>query len=395
MADPQPHLVDRLQTFGTTVFAEINAIAGQYNAVNLGQGAPDADGPIEVADAAVAALRHGHNQYPPINGVAELRHAVAEHQQRFYGIELDPDTEVMATAGATEAIAATILALCEAGDEVVTFEPYYDSYAATMAMAGAKRIAVALRPPLDPDGAYWFDEAQLRAAVTPATKLLILNSPHNPTGKVFTAAELRLIADLCIENDVIAMTDEVYEHLLFDGHQHLPLCTLDGMAERTITISSGGKTFSYTGWKIGWVTGPADLVNAVRTVKQFLTFVNGGPFQYGIATGLRLGDGYFEGFQLEFLAKRDQLLAGLRAAGIPAFKPEGTYFITADIATVSPGLSGIDFCKTLPERCGVAAIPAQGFYDDQALGETMVRFAFCKQPHVLDEAVVRLAALTM
>ncbi len=272
MAD-SPYLASRLHGFGTTIFAEMSALAVEKDAVNLGQGFPDTDGPPEVFDAAVAAIRAGHNQYPPGPGIPELRAAIAAHQQHWYGLTFDPDTDVLVTAGATEAIVATILALCEPGDEVVTFEPYYDSYAASIAMAGALRRVVQLRTP-----DWSFDPDALRAAVTPRTRLLLLNSPHNPTGKVFSREELAVIAELCVERDLVAVTDEVYEHLVYDG-EHLPLATFPGMADRTITISSGGKTFSCTGWKIGWVTGRADLVSAVRTAKQFLTYVSGGPFQ--------------------------------------------------------------------------------------------------------------------
>jgi N-succinyldiaminopimelate aminotransferase len=278
-----------MQGFGTTIFAEMSARALATGSVNLGQGFPDTDGPEDVLEAAVAAIRDGkHNQYPPGPGIAELRQAVAAHQQRFYGLQFDPDAEVFVTAGATEAIAAALLGLVEAGDEVVTFEPYYDSYAACIALAGAQRRVVTLRR----DGAGWtFDPDELRRAITQRTRLILLNTPHNPTGKVFDRAELQLVADLAIEHDLIVVTDEVYEHLVFDG-EHVPIATLPGMRERTVTISSGGKTFSVTGWKIGWVSAPPELVAAVRTVKQFLTYVNGGPFQPAIALGLALPDAY-------------------------------------------------------------------------------------------------------
>jgi N-succinyldiaminopimelate aminotransferase len=372
--------------FGTTIFAEMSALAERTGAINLGQGFPDTDGPSEVAEAAIAAIRAGHNQYPPGIGIPELRTAVSEHQRRFYGLEFDPETEVLVTAGATEAIAASLLALCDDGDEVITFEPYYDSYAACIAMAGAHRKVVTLRPP-----DYAFDPEQLRAAITPRTRLILLNSPHNPTGKVFDRAELDLIAQLCVEHDLIAVTDEVYEHLVYDG-EHVPLATLPGMRERTVTISSGGKTFSFTGWKIGWVCGRANLVAAVRTVKQFLTYSSGGPFQHAIAQALRLDDAYYSAFTEDMRMKRDRLCAGLADVGFEVFPPAGTYFVTTDIRPFGEN-DGTEFCFSLPERCGVVAVPTVVFYDDVDAGRPLVRFAFCKRQEVLDEAIGRLKAL--
>ncbi len=379
-------LTERLQGFGTTIFAEMSALAERTKAVNLGQGFPDTDGPTEVSEAAIKAIRDGHNQYPPGPGIAPLRQAVSEHRARFRGQEFDPDTEVLITAGATEALAASLLALTGPGDEVVTFEPYYDSYAAGIAMSGATRRVVTLRAP-----DFAFDPDQLAAAFTPATKVLLLNTPHNPTGKVFTREELTEIARLCVEHDVVAVTDEVYEHLVFDG-EHIPLATLPGMAERTLTISSAGKIFSFTGWKIGWACGPAPLVSAVRTAKQFLTFVSGGPFQHAVAVGLRLGDDFFDDYAEEMRAKRDRLCAGLDAAGFDVLAPQGTYFATCDITPLGV-TDGIEFCLSLPERCGVVAVPTQVFYDDEQAGSRLVRFAFCKQDDVLDEAGRRLATL--
>jgi len=382
-----PHLVSRLQGFGTTIFAEMSALAVDTGAVNLGQGFPDTDGPTEISEAAVAAIRAGHNQYPPGPGIAELRRAVAEHQRRFYQLELDPDSEVLVTAGATEAITAALLALCEVGDEVVMFEPYYDSYGAATAMAGAQRVVVTLSPP-----DYGFDVDALAAAVSAKTRAVLLNTPHNPTGKVFSAAELEAVARLCIENDLICITDEVYEHLVFEG-EHIPIATLPGMAERTITISSAGKTFSFTGWKIGWATGPADLLGAVRTAKQFLTYVNGAPFQHAVALGLGLGDDVYRGLATELKTKRDHLCAGLRNAGFEVYPPAGTYFVTTDIRPFGVD-DGMDFCRQLPYRCGVVAVPNVVFYDNQAEGRHLVRFAFCKQLDVLDDAVARLEKLS-
>ena len=384
----QPYLTSRLQGFGTTIFAEMSALAVRTGALNLGQGFPDSDGPTEVAEAAVAAIRAGQNQYPPGPGIDDLRVAIAEHQRRFWGLEVDPDREVLVTAGATEALAAALLGLCETGDEVVVFDPTYDSYAAGIALAGAKLRGVLLEPA---DGSFGFDPDELRRAFNPKTRLVLLNSPHNPTGKVFTAEELQLVAELCIEHDVLAVTDEVYEHLTFDGRAHLPLASFDGMAERTLTVSSGGKSFSFTGWKIGWATGPAELVAAVRTAKQFLTFVNGAPFQPAIAVGLRLGDDYFHRFAAELQAKRDLLGAFLDDAGFGVFTPEGTYFTTVDISPVTEQ-AGIDFCLALPERAGVVAVPSAVFYQDRRDGEQLVRFCFAKNDDMLREAGERLVA---
>jgi N-succinyldiaminopimelate aminotransferase len=393
-------LVERMRPFGTTIFAEMSALAVRTGAVNLGQGFPDTDGPDEMLDAAAAALRSGRNQYPPGPGIPELRTAVAAHQRRFWGLEYDPDGEVLITAGATEAVAAAILALCEPGDEVVCFEPYYDSYAACVALAGAVRRPVTLTP--GPDGRYAFAADALAAAFSPRTRLVLLNSPHNPTGKVFQPDELALIADLCQRHDAVAVTDEVYEHLVFSdaSASHVPLATLPGMRERTLRISSAGKTFSCTGWKIGWASGPRELVSATIRVKQFLTFVNGAPLQPAVAVALGLPDSYFEGFRDSLQARRDQLVAGLVDAGFTVLSPEGTYFVTTDITPLG-GTDGIEFCRGLPERCGVVAVPTQVFYDSAVgdgpggigAGRTLVRFAFCKRPEVLAEAVARLGRL--
>jgi N-succinyldiaminopimelate aminotransferase len=381
------HLVERMQGFGTTIFAEMSALAAATGSVNLGQGFPDTDGPPEVVEAAVAAIRAGDNQYPPGIGIAPLRHAVAEHQERFWGLRYDPDAEVLITAGATEAVAATLLALLEADDEVVTFEPYYDSYAAGIALAGARRRCVTLTPP-----DHSFTPEALAAAITPRTRVLLLNSPHNPTGKVFSPAELELIAATCVAHDLVAVTDEVYEHLVYDGAVHVPLATLPGMRERTITISSAGKTFSMTGWKTGWVCAPAELVTAVRTVKQFLTYVHGAPFQHAAAAGLRLPDTYFTGLAADLAAKRDLLRAGLADAGFTVHPSAGTYFLTADIRPLGES-DGLAFCRALPHRCGVVAVPTVVFYDDVAAGAPLVRFMFAKRREVLEEAVGRLRGL--
>ena len=320
-----------LAEFGETIFAEMSALAARSNALNLGQGFPDTDGPQEVLDAAAAALAGGVNQYPPLPGELDLRQAVAEHQQRFWDLAFDPATEVLVTAGATEAIAASLLAFVRPGDEVVMFEPYYDSYAAGVALTGGTRKVVTLRPPEPGQTGFQFDLDELRAAITPKTKVMLLNTPHNPTGKVFSRTELMQIAEVALDHDLIVISDEVYEHLTFDGAQHIPIASLPGMVDRTVTISSGGKTFSFTGWKVGWACARPEMINAIRSVKQFLTFVNAAPFQPAIATGLRLGDDYFEQFAAELQAKRDRLGAGLEAAGFTVFQPQGTYFTTVDI----------------------------------------------------------------
>ncbi len=381
-------LVSRMTGFGTTIFAEMTQQALRYDAVNLGQGFPDTDGPREVLDAAVEAIRSGQNQYPPARGVPVLREAVAEHQRRFYGLQVDPDREVLVTVGATEAIAAAVLALVEPGQEVVTFEPYYDSYAASIALAGAHRRTVPLRfPDLS------FDEADLRAAFSERTGLVLLNTPHNPTGKVFTREELELVGRLAAEHDAWVVTDEVYEHLVFDGHRHLPLATLPGMAERTLTVSSGGKTFSVTGWKVGWVTGPAEAVAAVAAVKQFLTFVGSGPFQPAVATGLRLGDDFYQGLAASMQAKRDVLVEALTGVGLPVAPCAGTYFVIADAAPLGV-TDAVEFCRRLPREVGVVGVPVSAFCDDKESVASLVRFAFCKREEVLREGARRLARLT-
>jgi N-succinyldiaminopimelate aminotransferase len=369
---------------GSTIFAEMSALAVATGSVNLGQGFPDTDGPREIAQAAADAILDGRgNQYPPGPGVPELRQAVAEHQRRFYGLGFDPDTEVLVTAGATEAVAAALLALVEPGDEVIAFEPYYDSYAACVALAGGVRVPVTLRPP-----AFRPDLDALRAAVTPRTRLILLNSPHNPTGSVFTRDELAAIAGLACERDLLVVADEVYEHMVYAG-EHVPIGSLPGMRERTVSISSAGKTFSFTGWKIGWVTATAELVAAVRAVKQFLTFVSGGPFQYAIAQALRMPDAYFTGISADLRVKRDLLCAGLAEAGFAVYPPEGTYFVTTDIRPLSDA-DGVQFCRDLPRQAGVVAIPSAVLYDDQEAGRTQVRFAFCKRPEVLQDALARI-----
>jgi len=373
--------------FGTTIFAEMSELALSSGAVNLGQGFPDTDGPREMLDAAIEAITSGRNQYPPGAGVPELRLAIAEHQRRFYGLVVDPAREVLVTAGATEAIAAVVLGLCEPGDEVVTFEPYFDSYAATIALAGAVRRTSVLRFP-----DFAVDEASLRAAFSGRTRMVLLNTPHNPTGKVFSRGELDLICSLAREHDAWVVTDEVYEHLVFDGAVHIPVASLPEMADRTITISSAGKTFSATGWKVGWLHGPAEAVAAARTVKQFLTYVASGPFQPAVAVALGLGDDTYRGIATSLQAKRDLLCDGLSAAGLTIARPAGTYFVIADAAPLGVG-DALDFCRRLPALCGVVAVPVSVFCDDKEAARTLVRFAFCKRDEVLHEAAARLATL--
>ncbi|MFE6160810.1 pyridoxal phosphate-dependent aminotransferase [Streptomyces sp. NPDC056486] len=396
----RPLLNRRLAEFGTTIFAEMSALAVKTGAINLGQGFPDTDGPEEIREAAVRALRDGRgNQYPPGPGIPELRAAIAAHQQRHYGLAYDPDREVLVTAGATEAIAASLLALVEPGDEVIALEPYYDSYAASIALAGGKRVPVTLRPDAAA-GRFRLDLDELRDAITPHTRLLLLNTPHNPTGTVLTRAELTEIAKLAVERDLLVVTDEVYEHLVFDdgeGTAHIPLASFPGMRERTVTIGSAGKTFSYTGWKVGWITSTPELVTAVRSAKQFLTYVSSGPFQYAIAEALALPDSYFTSFRESMRAKRDLLSEGLTAAGFDVYRPAGTYFITTDIRPLGAESSeqgdGFAFCRALPERVGVVAVPNAVFYDHREAGAPFVRFAFCKKDEVLAEAVSRLKSL--
>ena len=381
-----PYIKNSMREFGETIFAEMSALAVKTGAINLGQGFPDTDGPQEIAELAITAIRDGHNQYPPGLGIKKLRDAISHHQMRFYGLEFDPETEVLVTAGATEAIAASLLAICEQGDEIITFEPYYDSYAASIALAGGVRRVVTLNTP-----EYTFSIDDLEKLINVKTKAILLNSPHNPTGKVFTHNELSQIANLCIEHDLVAICDEVYEHLVFEG-EHIPLIQYPGMRDRTIQISSAGKTFSFTGWKIGWVCAQPALLDTVRTAKQFLTYVNGAPFQHAIAEALSLSDHYFDNFLEDMRVKRDCLSQGLEKAGLTTFTPQGTYFVTADIEKLGYK-DGKQFCLDLPVQCGVVAVPNVVFYDNKDLGSTLIRFAFCKKLDVLEEAVERLQTI--
>ncbi len=388
---PRSALVPRLQPFTSTIFAEMTALAVRTEAVNLGQGFPDTDGPPRMLTAAQEAIAAGVNQYPPGPGRPELRSAIAEHRTRF-GQTFDPDTEVLVTVGATEAIAATLLALVEPGDEVVLVEPYYDSYAAAVAMAGATRRVVSLVE--EPSsGRFALDVDAFRTAVGPSTRAVLINSPHNPTGTVLTRAELEAVAAVCVEHDLIAITDEVYEDLIYDGVRHVPLATLPGMSSRTLTISSAGKMFNCTGWKIGWVCGPAELVAAVRAAKQFITFVGGAPFQPAVAYALRHESAWVSTLRENLASKRDRLSSGLAQAGFHVHPSLGTYFVCTDVRPLGFD-DGLDLCRALPERIGVAAVPVQVFTDNPDRWRHIVRFAFCKRDSVLDEAISRLHKLT-
>ena len=376
----------RLEGIAPSIFTRMSALAISTGSINLGQGFPDVDGPPSVIAAAVDALRAGRNQYAPGPGVPELRQAVARHQLRHYGIELDPDTQVVATTGCTEGIAAALLGLVDPGDEVVVLEPYYDSYVAMLQMAGGVRRPVTLRGPdyrLDPD--------ELRRAVTPRTRFLLVNSPHNPTGTVLDRSELEAIAAVAQAHDLVVITDEVYEHLTYDGHRHVPLATLPGMFERTLTLSSAGKSYSFTGWKVGWATGPAHLVAAVLAAKQWLTFTSGSPLQPAVAAALDTEPDFPRTLAADLHQRRDLLVSGLTDAGLEPRVPEGTYFASTDIAALG-WEDGLAFCLALPERAGVVAIPSQVFYDDAQAGRHLVRWAFCKDAAVIEDGMRRLAS---
>ena len=381
-------LLDEDGRLSPTIFAEMSALASATGAINLGQGFPDEDGPREVLESARAAISGGLNQYPPGRGMPVLREAIAAHQQRFYGIEVDADREVLVTAGATEALAATILALIDDGDEIVTLEPFYDAYAAMIGLSRAIHRTVPLRAP-----AFQPDHDDLRAAVTDRTRIILINNPHNPTGTVLDGETLALIVELAHEHDAIIVTDEVYEHLVFD-QPHIPIASLPGARERTVTISSGGKTFNTTGWKIGWLIAPSELVEVIMAVKQFLTYVNGAPFQPAIAVGLDLPDSYFEGLADDLRNKRDILSAGLSKAGFGISQPQGAYFVVADAAPFGVD-DGAAFCRSLPDLAGVVAVPISAFVSDANKDDyrSLVRFAFCKRVDVLEQASVQLARL--
>jgi N-succinyldiaminopimelate aminotransferase len=382
----QTRTAHRLQGIPPTIFAEMSALAVRTKAINLGQGFPDEDGPAPVIEAAVDALRGGRNQYAPGPGTPELREAVARHQARHYGVELDPTSEVLVTTGATEGIASAILALLNPGDEVIVLEPFYDSYVACIQMAGAVRRPVMLKAP-----DFRLDLDALHAAVTGRTTAILVNSPHNPTGTVLSRAELEAIAAVAVDHDLVVITDEVYEHLAFDDREHVPLCTLPGMWERTVSISSAGKTFSFTGWKVGWATGPAELVRTVQAAKQWLTFTSGAPLQPAISYALDQQADYYRWLSRELQAKRDVLCAGLDRLDMDIYVPQGTYFVTTDVSRYGYQ-DGLAFCRALPERAGVVAIPSQFFYDHYEQGRHLVRWAFCKRTEVLEEGVRRLSA---
>ncbi|BBC31843.1 hypothetical protein SGFS_031370 [Streptomyces graminofaciens] len=376
----------RLAGVGSNIFTEMSALAVRYQAVNLAQGFPDAPGPSSVTDSAVRALHAGHHQYPPVPGLPSLRTAIADHQRDRYGIVLAPETEVVVTTGASEAIAAALLAFAGPGDEILTLEPYYDSYAAGAELAGARLVPVPL-----PGPDFRLAPELLRAAVTDRTRVLLLNNPHNPTGTVLNERELTEVARVAIDHDLVVISDEVYEHLVYDG-RHRPIAMLPGMFERTVTIGSAGKTFSFTGWKVGWATGPADLVAGVLAVKQYLSFASGTPFQHAVADALRLPERHYTDLRDSLRARRDLLVEGLSALGLRPRAPEGTYFVLADVRALGAA-DGLEFCRELPRRYGVAAIPAQVFYADPQAGRHLVRFVFCKQENVLREALRRLAPL--
>ena len=374
-----------LSSMGTTVFTVMSALANQHGAINLGQGFPDTEGPADVVQAAADALRDGRNQYPPLTGVPELRQAVAHANARFYGLDVDPAAEVVVTSGATEAITACLMALLNPGDEVVLIEPLYDTYLPVVRLLGAVPRLVRLQPPK-----WELPRAELAAAFGPRTKAILLNTPMNPTGKVFTAAELAFIADLVARHDTYAICDEVYEHLTFDGWRHIPLMTLPGMRERCLRIGSAGKTFSLTGWKIGYVTGPAALCGVVAKAHQNLTFTTPPNLQRAVAVGLAKDDAYFEGLGTALGAKRTRLSQGLSAIGFGVLPAMGSYFVTADFAPLGFRGDDVAFCRHITEEAGVTAIPVSAFYEGDAPGH-YARFAFCKQDAILDEAVGRLA----
>ncbi len=379
MRDARFPAASRLDGLGTSIFTEMSALAERTGSINLGQGFPDEDGPPEVLRAAIEAIEAGHNQYAPLPGVPALRDAILAHQHRRYGLEHE---DVQVTFGATEAITAALLGLCEPGDEVLALDPFYDSYRAGAALAGARLVGVPLRPP---------DWRVGELPVTERTRVLLLNTPHNPTGRVLDRAELEAIAAACVEHDLVAISDEVYEHLVFDG-EHVPLATLPGMAERTLTVSSIGKTFSVTGWKTGWACGPAELVAAVRGAKQFMTFAGGTPFQHAAASALAIAEEHGARLAAELAGKRDRLCDGLERAGAEVLRPAGTYFVNADVRPLGYE-DGVAFCRELPERAGVVAIPTSVFSADPGRVRSLVRFAFCKRDAVIDEAAARLGRL--
>lgn len=390
MSSPLAH---RVSTFGVTIFSEMSRLAVQHNAVNLGQGFPDFDGPEPAKDAAIAAIRAGENQYAPGIGTAALRQAIARHARRFYGQAVDPETEVTVASGATEAMFSAVLGLVNPGDEVVIFEPYYDSYVPQCLMAGAVPRLVPLRARAD--GAWAFDEQELAAAFNARTRLIILNTPHNPTGKVFTEAELRFIAGLCQQWNTLALSDEVYEHLVYTGARHVRLAALPGMAERTVTLGSSGKIFNFTGWKVGWAIAPPALTTAVRRAHQYVTFATATPLQSAVAAALDLDDEYYQALAADYERKRDFLAGVLAGLGLRISRPQGTYFIMTDISPLGFDGDDVAFSRWLTTEIGVAAIPASAMYAEAAkpLARDWVRFAFCKRAETLERAAERLQRL--
>jgi N-succinyldiaminopimelate aminotransferase len=382
----------RVSRLAPTIFTEFTLLAQKAGAVNLGQGFPDFDGPEEVKQAAIEAIRAGVNQYAAGPGAPDLRRAVAAHAERFYGQKLDPDTMISVTSGATEALFDAIVGLVDPGDEVVMFEPFYDSYLASIEIAGGVAKPVRLRPPDAEHARFWFDLEELRSAFSPKTKLLLLNTPHNPTGKVFTLAELEQIAAVCEEHDVVVVTDEVYEHLVYAPAKHLRFAMLPGMAGRTLSISSAGKTFALTGWKIGWAMGPRELRGAMQSVHQYVTFATSAPMQAAIAKALLLPDSFFSELAADYARRRDLLQTALKAAGLVTLPAEGAYFLLAE----SPLASDFEFCRHLTEKVGVAAIPISAFYSagHAHLAKPLARFAFCKRDQTLEEAARRLSKLS-
>ena len=385
-------LTHRLQGFGASIFAEMTALAVSTGAINLGQGFPDYDGPATVLQIAQDNIKAGANQYPAGIGLPDLRHAISEHQKRFWNVTYDPDNEVLVTMGATEALAAALLGILNEGDEVVVFQPLFDTYAGCIALAGAKMVPISLRP--QANGRYEFDPSELEKAISSRTRMILLNTPHNPTGTVFSAEEMRIVADVACEHDLLVVSDEVYEHLTFDASAHISMASLPGMWERTITISSGGKSFNTTGWKIGWACAPAHILHAVRLAKQLFTFAGGTPFQSAIAAGLRLSDNYFNELSSDLQHKRDILMSALSDIGLRPIRPQGTYFITADIRERRPDGDGFEFCRLLPAQCGVVAIPAAVLYDprNESEGRHLIRFAFCKKIDTIEAASEKIRA---
>ena len=385
-----PSFANRVAAFGTTIFTEINQLAQQHQAVNLGQGRPDFDGPKSIVEAAVQALDSGRaNQYAAAPGLPDLRQGIARHAGLFYDLDVDPDAGVIVTAGATQGIFSAIMGLVDPGDEVIVIEPYYDSYVPGVLMAGGRPVFVSMHPPN-----WTFVEAELRAAFNSNTRALLLNTPNNPTGRVYTRAELRLIADLCIEHDVIVISDEVYEHLIFEGHQHIAIASLDGMFERTVTVGSAGKTFGMTGWKIGWVYGHPDLIAGVWRAHQFIVFATNHPTQAAVAYAFSLGNSYYEEYQTLYTRKRELVMQVIDAGGMSAIQPQGTYFIMGDFSQIYEG-NDVEFCKHLIEQIGVATIPPSAFFspNHKHLAENHVRFAFCKSDETLEQAAERMTKL--